>query len=512
MNDRRGLPSFMGFFFACAWPGLHFLSVNVMQFQWMGSAALVLVVILCVFIWLTGMAIAFGPRLLVHGWPAVRLLSVLTVVIFLLFFHQSINTLLKSSLGLDQSVASWAYKLVFVAGIVIIWRFSGHAFIRTAICFGAGIMLAFSLIGLVNRAAVVGGAGSGVVRTEPFTSNVLAGNNVYYIILDHYAGKDALLNYAEYDNSPFLSAMQEFGFLSLNSARSSYTSTYASLISTLDMKYLSDDLPARYGNRLAFFPYRLQHGPIPTVVGKLHSAGYKFMHVGNAWAPCVRSREVSCSSREDMFDSYREVVNVFLAPTRLPALIRWLFVRSDALTVLSDSLEDIVAAKQPFFVFVHSLDSHPPYPDMDCKRDGEANLSKGGYRNAIACVNRKVLDISHRIRLLDPEAIVVFQSDHGSDFTVDWSLPLVEWDESAIDERTAILNLIHLPAACRQQVRSDLLAVNTMRLVYACLERKSPAYLDPRIFLTGYESSPDYGLVLEVTDRLQLMVSGKPLN
>lgn len=504
MMHRQEIPALLGFSLACAWPGLHFFSANVMQFQWMGAAAAVVVALLCVLIWLAGLALAFVPKAFAAGWPSARLLAVMTAVIFLLFFHQSTNILLRSWMELDQNVARWVYRLVVLGMLAVVWRFSRHVFVRTAICLWAGIMLAIAAFTLGAALLHMGrDAQPGPAREELFPRQELSGNNVYYVILDHYAGKDALRQHAGYDNSPFLRKMQEAGFVSIEGARSGYINTYLSLMSILDMDYIVDGRTAHYGNRFGFFPYRLQHGPTPAVVEKLHSAGYRFMHVGNAWAPCVKNREVSCSNREGPWEAYREVVNVFLEPTRLPAFFRSLAAPADALAVLSASIEDIVAARRPVFAFVHSFNPHPPYPRADCSFGPEEDVSRAGYRRAIECVNNSVLTLVRQIRQRDPEAIVVFQADHGSDFSVDWSAPLAAWSDAAIQERTAILNLVHLPQRCRQWSRPALSAINTMRLVYACLENRPPVYLDTRVFLSGYESSSDFGHVLEVTDRLR---------
>ena len=62
--------------------------------------------------------------------------------------------------------------------------------------------------------------------------------DVYYIILDAYAGPESLETLSDYDNSDFLNFLTEKGFYISSNSFSNYPTTKLSIPSTLNMKYL----------------------------------------------------------------------------------------------------------------------------------------------------------------------------------------------------------------------------------------------------------------------------------
>ena len=80
---------------------------------------------------------------------------------------------------------------------------------------------------------------------------------------------------------------------------------------------------------------------------------------------------------------------------------------------------------------------------------------------------------------------------------------MARWTYAMIDERTSIFNLVRVPQQCRRWLRPDLSQINTMRLVFACLEGRPPSYVEERTFLGVYENNPDFGRVRDVTEQLR---------
>ncbi|EKD81006.1 MAG: hypothetical protein ACD_39C02039G0001, partial [uncultured bacterium] len=74
--------------------------------------------------------------------------------------------------------------------------------------------------------------------------------DIYYIILDSYAGNDTLRDLYGYDNSEFTNFLTEQGFFLASRSRTNYPLTYFSLASSLNMGYLitgSQHSPAFHG-------------------------------------------------------------------------------------------------------------------------------------------------------------------------------------------------------------------------------------------------------------------------
>lgn len=127
-----------------------------------------------------------------------------------------------------------------------------------------------------------------------------------------------------------------------------------------------------------------------------------------------------------------------------------------------DYLADAVGNDGPRFVFAHVLCPHPPFiftpdegaveprPEMrhivfaddvgGTKEDNRETVA-GAYSDQVQFVNTKIKRAIEAIlaRSSTPPIIVV-QSDHGSDMSLDWSKPSAE----GLGERTAILNAYYV--------------------------------------------------------------------
>lgn len=504
---RPAFVPFVGYSLACLWPGLHFLTNNVEEFQWMGRSAVLVVVVVCALLWLAGICCAAAPSLLAARWSVPRAFSVGSVAVFLFFTHEAIQAFLDSAWSIRGLLYRSIYLIVVAATLGVTWRLSRHEPFRTALAIAAALMMTPSIGNLAHvaaapRTATVNDGDARFEEEEP--AGAWSKENVYYVILDEYAGASALEKYAGNDIDGFLRQMHDLGYASMDSARANYITTPVSLMATLESQYILTDSSPRLVNRRGLFPQALQLGHTPQLVRQLQAAGYDFIHIGNIWSPCGPRATLRCLTSASPFGFYRRIANAFLAPTRIPVVVGRLFPdNTQAMDILSAALEDLTRQDQPFFAFVHNLAPHPPYLRADCSGQFADNrrADREQYGSAVACVNRQVLALAARIEALDPDAIVVFQADHGTEFTVDWNLPLREWTGAAIEERTSILNLIHVPEPCRRWLRQTLSPINTMRLVLGCLQRRPPGYLPERTYINTYEENVDFGLAYDVTHR-----------
>ena len=103
----------------------------------------------------------------------------------------------------------------------------------------AGIALIFPLFSmaqfLVNRSHTASAA------VEEQSANLASGAakpDIYYIILDGYSRDDTLLDFFDYDNTPFLNELEAMGFYVARCSQSNYAQTQLSLSSSTNMVYL----------------------------------------------------------------------------------------------------------------------------------------------------------------------------------------------------------------------------------------------------------------------------------
>ena len=104
--------------------------------------------------------------------------------------------------------------------------------------------------------------------------------DIYYIVLDRYAGPRTLKADYGHDNEPFLNWLRQKGFSVQDRGRANYPRTSHSVASTLNMRYL-DDLAGKSGP-MNFGPvYKLLKRPL--VARFLKSRGYRYIKLGSWW-------------------------------------------------------------------------------------------------------------------------------------------------------------------------------------------------------------------------------------
>ena len=65
--------------------------------------------------------------------------------------------------------------------------------------------------------------------SENLNSKIFGTPDVYYKILDSYAGHESLKKHYDFDNSIFLNELRERGFITIDNSRSNYGWSYLSL-------------------------------------------------------------------------------------------------------------------------------------------------------------------------------------------------------------------------------------------------------------------------------------------
>ena len=317
--------------------------------------------------------------------------------------------------------------------------------------------------------------------------------NVFYIILDAYPGKAGLLKTFGFDNTPFIERMASRGFRDISTERSNYLITSQELGAIFLLDYSVTGMAAAdHGSRL--YPTLLEHGSVPPLLSRMRASGYASWHSASVWGECP-GRHFKCLGQTSPW-SVDYMTQGFLAQTPMGRpLLYVLGRRHDALASISHNLGTLLTSRVPVFVFGHHLSPHPPYLlDARCNehevRSEEMNswdpVARDAFIAALQCVNLQVERLTDEILRKDPDALIVFQGDHGSAFTLDWSQPLSSWPEAAIRERTSFLNLVRAPAGCQSWLDHPLGQVNTARFVVGCVEQRAPDYLPERTYLSSY--------------------------
>ncbi len=328
---------------------------------------------------------------------------------------------------------------------------------------------------------------------------------MYYFILDMYGRHDQLQRVLDFDNTPFLRQLQERGFFIAGESLANYGITELSVPATLAMDYIVEPGDTVLQDR--FFTH-LTRGHNP-VVRWFRDLGYAYAHAhssGRHGSTCGGAEDY-CLDARGLADLTETEIHL-LAQTPVLAIANGLEQRgyigqvfrhhvvgvTDVLNMLPKTMS------QPFFLFSHIMAPHPPYryhadcsprfltaSGMSLRADRQGNdIEKPLYLDNLKCVNKQLVAVIDNILSVDPSAIVIFQGDHGSAFTVDYGKPLSEWSKAQFLERYGILNAVRFPSSCHSMLYPSFSPVNTFRLVFSCLEGGAENLLPDRAILVGY--------------------------
>ena len=320
--------------------------------------------------------------------------------------------------------------------------------------------------------------------------------DVFYLIFDAYSRDDQLRKQFGFDNTAFLEELERQGFYVARKSRANYLRTFLSLSSTLSMAY--HDTDGRFDLSVL---QRVLHGANETV-RRFRRLGYTFVYaVPNFWhgSHCTGIEDVCISPTVNIREYHRELLELtplgHLAMFLVPDFVSRLFNTTGDVTLESVQTRLDGLPVRPLFVFGHLLFPHSPYRfNSDCSyRTDEAAEANGGYLDNLRCTNRQILNYIDWLLKNHPDAIVILQSDHGllfgkHDNELDEQGLQVGLSWEAFDGRAGILNAWHLPRRCRRHLNPTLTAVNTFRLVFSCLEKKEPRFLEDRYFLSSYKT------------------------
>ncbi|NQS89708.1 hypothetical protein HQ584_07975, partial [Patescibacteria group bacterium] len=287
--------------------------------------------------------------------------------------------------------------------------------------------------------------------------------NIYYIILDGYAGAEILRDMYSYDNTEFMEFLRQKGFYVADKSRSNYVQSELSLASSLNFEYLND-LANRVGvesdNRKPLINMIKNN----RVVHFLKQYGYVFVAFSSGYSGTeIRNADIYLTKGWILNEFQNELVNTTPIPVLLDKLrinsIQHDLHRKKILYGL-DHLADTCKLETPIFVFIHIIAPHPPFvfgehgeainrdirfslTDFPCRKgknvDERINNYRKEYKEQLIFINSKlekmiddIISYSH----LPP--VIILQADHGPNSMMIFNRK--ETRDRAFKERTSILN------------------------------------------------------------------------
>ena len=328
--------------------------------------------------------------------------------------------------------------------------------------------------------------------------------NVYHVVVDGYGEAGQLKSLFGHDNQAFLDALEARGFALPSRPMANYPKTVLSLAATLHMDYPVVETDT-YSSNVRFFDIL---GGRNTLVRRYLERGYRYVHLGSSmWggSECADDANIVCltPNTAPVRDRTLEALNAvnFMTPISYFLSLRG---TQGAITTVDHARKAIGGAgvAPPFYLFAHTLPPHSPYIfQADCSPQSAVQLNLSGgldrhrYLESLQCVNRQLLAFADFVAETDPDAIILFHSDHGSRFFTDWVQPINSWTRRQFLERFRIFLAVKAPRRCLQSLYDGISLVNVSRFVAACVDGSDPAYIEDRHYIATDSQWPDYGRV-----------------
>jgi len=388
-----------------------------------------------------------------------ELRNIYLLTIFLIFFIISVYYFVKTKRKLDNAV-----KITNAIGIILI-VISGINIISDNITGNVSI-------DFIDTSSNIN---TNQINDKP---------DVYYIILDAYAGNDVLNDYFGYDNNEFISFLEENNFHVVPHALTNYPTTALSLASSLNMQYLdcvenSKIIREEFREAESCFSASTAYEMVQNneIMKKFNQEGYIVINSYSGIEP-TRNFDIAFSN---LCGRYSGTINSELTITLIGKSILNPFYlelfedvkRDQILCVLSELEEVHKKYDKSIFVFAHLMLPHSPYifgpngesasPEkMEARWEGLEN-DKQGYLNQVKFVNKKLEQIITTI--IDESTIppiIIIQGDHGLKSKInDMNNPT----NKEFHNRLSIINAYHIPTT-NELPYQNITPVNSFRIVF----------------------------------------------
>ena len=441
---------------------------------------------------LGGVIIFFLLRLLFRDWSKAAFLCLLILIVFYSYGHiyQLLKNILISGVNLGRHrILVPFFFCLFIVAFKLSSRIRTYRNINIFLNIFA-IYLFFIPVFKISSYYLLQSTGNNL-NTEVDKSNlskesIILTPDIYYIIPDTYARKDALLTLG-FENSEFINSLINKGFYVTECSQSNYFFTSLSLASSLNMNYIpelgSEFLPGNPDQSI--LDGFIKHGKVRTFLEELGYSTVAF-YTGYYWSSW-QDADVYLTS--GIGTNYL-LMNRYLTPFEAQ------FIRTTAIIILTDfqsillpefyervnfpyydhiqrqlyildELKNIPEMSSPKFVFVHLLLPHYPFvfasdgtllndpgywtnQQIDDYPINEEYFRKG-YTQQVAYLNNRLIEI---IDILIAKSknppIIILQGDTGAWFPY----------------KQAILNAYYLPGMDKDILYPSISPVNSFRLIF----------------------------------------------
>lgn len=292
-----------------------------------------------------------------------------------------------------------------------------------ALSFGVLTVISFGMAGVSAMGSH--SAGTDGDAFESYEPKTLSGTkpNVYYFIFDGYAGAENLRHYYDYDNEPFLTAMEEKGFtVSRNSHNPESLSTVTIVPNLLNMNYVcKKGMTTSEKNSLL---------EMPNLFRTFRDNGYQINlinhldYIGSSGCNVLTHKQ----SRRTISDFLLKNSLYYHCDPIYKLLNR--YIKADYVATYTGPLFDAMDAERDCWKYVGDGPTltmgylQCPHAPTILDRNGNLveNYENVGwqwdrpelYIGQLEFISDFILQLVDGIQENDPNALIIIQSDHGS--------------------------------------------------------------------------------------------------
>jgi len=362
----------------------------------------------------------------------------------------------------------------------------------------------------------------------------VAPRDIYYIIVDRYAGFPSLKEYYRFDNSQFRKFLTDRNFYIADNSFANYQFTATSIASSLNMIYLDGIIHSENSTKSSILRDNEDLLPVTKIIQNsaiatyLRDKGYKYYHFGTPWS------HTKTSPLADMVFTYKKrtlpesegVLNWLkkYPSNKLGVLLNTRPYRNQALWALSDrwishgkvlieqsiGLSTIASAPGPKFVFIHSLLTHDPYV-FDTIGNYYIGRTKynlpvdtdASYIEQLKYANQILMNTIDTILASSSKTpIIILQADEGP-YPLKYRSNIKTFDfrtdatKDDLFHKFNILNAYLIPDVSHKRLYSTITPVNSFRFILNTYFNEELPLLPDRVF-----ASKTYFSIKDVTKQL----------
>jgi len=326
--------------------------------------------------------------------------------------------------------------------------------------------------------------------------------NIYFIILDEYAGFIQLKNDFNFDNNNFSIELEKRDFFVGTESFSNYPNTSLSVPSIMNMIYF-DFIPDKLGKDSKNIRVVEKMINENNVMKILQSNGYKITILDGVVGriPNTYLADITlCTSIFDINPDIRKNFALVYVPiVGLQDLVFNEVIRNKlecSFSALIDFNED---TKNPDFVVAHLRFPHSPYIYDSFGNSVSINDrgDKNAYLEQLKFANKKTLEMIDSIQERSSENIIIVISDHGY-------RPYINWENPTIDDYIRGFNILDAYYLPGEEKHEKIAPVNIFRTIFNSYLEMDYEILDDRQIWYSQERVFDHDDVTDlITDYLK---------